>query len=440
MKMLVQCGILLTSALCAQAFSVTDCTVTPTNVWNDGYQLNVSVTNNSQTPIDHWTVALNFTEPAQVTGNWNAVITGGTTNTVTASNASWNGTLQPGQSTSFGLHGNHDGSFNVPTCVGDKSSIDIISIAVTNVAGQTPVKGDPIRLTLTVVNNGNESASASLMPKISSSRFSDFSNVNFPSTTVTLAAAEQREITVDAGPFVHDQVTNKHYALGTSDYVINSILVNGAPDTSFSGNTFSISTSNAVLVPVLYDQAYLDSVNYPGSIENYLSSAFTRDSEVFSAQNTYQFFDEGFDQILGIKHIFYALPGFSAGNHTGFCEQATAAAKTMLGLAQDWVGPVSTNIENHGFDYLIGLTPEIGGGATCGWLGVQVSGIFEVGQPIDLTQAIFVHEVGHVFGADHCDPFQGYVMCGGEHHPHYIESGIFVWHYTSLEQMSNRFD
>jgi hypothetical protein len=442
MKTLIKCGILMASLLFGgQVFAATTCTVTPTNVWNNGYQLEVKVTNTGTTAIDNWAVTLHFSEPAQVTGNWNSIVSGGSTNNVAVSNAAWNGTLAPGQTTSFGLHGNHDGSFILPSCSGSGSaSIDVVSVSVTNTEGQAPVKGDAIRLNITVINNGSESATATLTPKISSSRFSDFNNVNLPATNVTLAASEQLQINVDAGPFVHDTVTQKHYALGSSAYTIDSVSVNGTLDANFSGGSFNIGTSNAVLVPVLYDQAYLDSINYQEGIQQYLTSAFTRPSEVFTPENTYNFYPGGLDEIMNMRHILYPLPGFTASPNTGFCEQATAAAKTMLGLAQDWVGPVSTNPENHGFDYLIGLTPEIGGGATCGWLGVQVSGIFEVGQPLDLTQAIFVHEVGHVLGAPHCDPLQGYIMCGGEHHPHYIENGIFVWHYSSIDQMSNLFD
>ncbi|XXX82467.1 hypothetical protein WMF30_27310 [Sorangium sp. So ce134] len=50
----------------------------------------------------------------------------------------------------------------------------------------------------------------------------------------------------------------------------------------------------------------------------------------------------------------------------------------MLGLTRDWdIDELNGNItdpDHHGLDILIGLTPEHGGGAACGWLGVQVSG------------------------------------------------------------------
>ncbi|MGK3985857.1 hypothetical protein WME99_22610 [Sorangium sp. So ce136] len=49
-------------------------------------------------------------------------------------------------------------------------------------------------------------------------------------------------------------------------------------------------------------------------------------------------------------------------------------------------------------------------------------------------------ETGHLFGAPHCDPLQGYVICGGEHHPHYISDGLFVWHRDSFDMMQSLWD
>jgi hypothetical protein len=71
---------------------------------------------------------------------------------------------------------------------------------------------------------------------------------------------------------------------------------------------------------------------------------------------------------------------------------------------------------------------------------VQVSGF--INRDVDRQQVILVHESGHVFGSPHCGDvgngsggsLQGYVMCSGEKHERYPES--FVWHSTSIEQMS----
>lgn len=321
------------------------------------------------------------------------------------------------------------------------ASFDVTAISVTNAAGQAPVKGDAIRLNITVRNNGTGSGTATVTPRISSSRFSDFSSVNLPSASVTVAAGQQAQVSVNAGPFVQDATTQKRYALGRGSYTINNVGINGSNDASFSGNSFTIGSSNTVFVPVLYDQTYLNQINYTQGIGQYMSSAFTRPSEVFTLSGTYQSHTGGFDQMMGVRQIFYPVSGFSASSAAGgFCEQATASARTMLGLAQDWAGPTQTNGQNHGFDYLISLTPALGGGAACGWLGVQVSGLFSFDLSLNRAQIMMVHESGHLYGAPHCDPLQSYVMCAGELHTHYKNQGLFVWHIDSRNLMSNRFD
>lgn len=91
------------------------CTAKTVNNWGSGYQLEVTITNSGSTTVNGWNLTLTFSENPLRTGGWNANITG-SGNLVTASNVNWNGTLAPGQSVSFGLQGNHDGSFVAPAC------------------------------------------------------------------------------------------------------------------------------------------------------------------------------------------------------------------------------------------------------------------------------------------------------------------------------------
>lgn len=103
--------------LAGQVFGTYSCTVSPTSTWGNGYQLDVTVTNDGPGSISGWTVQLNFSEPANVTSSWNVTVSGGSTATPSFTNCcNWNGHLSSGQSTSFGFQGAHDGSFNVPTC------------------------------------------------------------------------------------------------------------------------------------------------------------------------------------------------------------------------------------------------------------------------------------------------------------------------------------
>ena len=61
-----------------------------------------------------WTVAFAFTSGQTVTGGWNATVTQSGTR-VTARNASWNGTVAPGGTVSFGFQGAHGGTNPSPT-------------------------------------------------------------------------------------------------------------------------------------------------------------------------------------------------------------------------------------------------------------------------------------------------------------------------------------
>ena len=331
------------------------------------------------------------------------------------------------------------------------AAFDIESVRVTNPSDGNPVKGDTIRFVITVKNTGGVTGSADIAPLITSVRFTDFTKVALPSINVTLTGAERKTVNLDVTPFVQDSATHKRYALGSSNYNIDSFKIKlgnaDTSDTTFTGSTFTIATSNAVFVPVIYDQAYFTTMGYTKGVMEYMTSSYTRPSEVFtpnasmSTTGTYVSHAGGFDQMMNIRHMFDPIPGFAASNSAGgFCEQAGSYARTALGLTSDWRGPTSTNPGNHGYDYLIGLSQVMGGGATCGWLGIQVSGLFNFDLSLNRSQIIMVHESGHVFGAPHCDPSRGYVMCSGEVHDHYISQDLFVWLIDSRNTMRNLFD
>ncbi|MGX6605798.1 GH12 family glycosyl hydrolase domain-containing protein [Micromonosporaceae bacterium Da 78-11] len=84
-----------------------------TNVWNTGFTANVTVTNTGGSTVNGW--ALGFTLPAgqSVTGSWSTDLTGNT-GAVTARNVSYNGSIPPGSSTSFGFQGGYTGAFATP--------------------------------------------------------------------------------------------------------------------------------------------------------------------------------------------------------------------------------------------------------------------------------------------------------------------------------------
>jgi cellulase/cellobiase CelA1 len=92
------------------------CTLGTMDVWDVGFVLNnITITNNTDSTINSWSVNLAFDNPIGIISVWNAngTLSG---NTVTATNVSYNGTLAPGQSTTWGMQGSHNNNFTVPTC------------------------------------------------------------------------------------------------------------------------------------------------------------------------------------------------------------------------------------------------------------------------------------------------------------------------------------
>jgi poly(3-hydroxybutyrate) depolymerase len=80
--------------------------------WPGGFQGEVTVANNTAGAITGWTVHLTLSSGQSITQVWNGNLTG-TTGTVTVTNASYNGTVGAGGSTTFGFLAN--GNSTAPT-------------------------------------------------------------------------------------------------------------------------------------------------------------------------------------------------------------------------------------------------------------------------------------------------------------------------------------
>lgn len=91
------------------------CTVSGESSWNSGYVAQITVKNNGAAPVNAWAVTVNVGDADSLVAGWNANINK-TGNKISASNYSYNGALQPGQSTTFGFQGGHDGNHQTPTC------------------------------------------------------------------------------------------------------------------------------------------------------------------------------------------------------------------------------------------------------------------------------------------------------------------------------------
>lgn len=165
------------------------CKIEYINAWNTGYQMDVSVTNTGNTPVNGWQIALNFAEPPQITNYWNAMITGNTR--ISASNLAWNAQLNPGQKTSFGFQGNHDGSFIPPVCADTTSSSSSSSSA----------KSSSSNSSSSSVSSSSRSSSLSSSSFSSSSRSSSISSSSRSSSSSSSSSSQSSIGRLD-NPFV----------------------------------------------------------------------------------------------------------------------------------------------------------------------------------------------------------------------------------------------
>jgi len=83
--------------------------------WSGGYQATVTVANSGSSTLSGWTVGLTLASGQSITSLWNGV-NSGTSGAVTVKNASYNGAIAAGGSTTFGFTANGSGSAS-PTTV-----------------------------------------------------------------------------------------------------------------------------------------------------------------------------------------------------------------------------------------------------------------------------------------------------------------------------------
>ncbi|MFF0226706.1 glycosyl hydrolase family 18 protein [Streptomyces sp. NPDC004629] len=93
----------------AQAAETATATYTKTQDWGTGFEGKWTVKNTGTTTISSWTIDWDFPSGTSVTSSWDADVTSSGTHW-TAKNKSYNGTLAPGASVSFGFNGAGSGS------------------------------------------------------------------------------------------------------------------------------------------------------------------------------------------------------------------------------------------------------------------------------------------------------------------------------------------
>jgi len=164
-KTLGLASLLSVSMLAASQSQAGTCSYTVSNEWNTGFQGTITITNNGTAPINGWTVGWQYANN-KITSSWNATLTG--SNPYSATALSWNSTIQPGQSVSFGVQGDTNGvPAEKPTITGSVcSTVTSSSVATTSSSSKSSV------VSSSVPSSTPSSSSKSSVPSSSSSSVS----------------------------------------------------------------------------------------------------------------------------------------------------------------------------------------------------------------------------------------------------------------------------
>lgn len=85
------------------------------NQWSTGFTAAVTVTNTGTAASTGWKVSWTWGGSQQITNVWNGVLAGTGSSPVTVTNASYNGSVAPNASTSFGFQATYSGTNTAPT-------------------------------------------------------------------------------------------------------------------------------------------------------------------------------------------------------------------------------------------------------------------------------------------------------------------------------------
>lgn len=174
---LLSAGLLATQSSLAQSAS---CKYVVNNSWGAGATASIEITNTGSTALNGWSVSWNYVNN-RITGSWNATLSG--SNPYSATNLSWNGGVQPGQTVSFGFQVNTNGAVETPAVTG--------AICGGSVSSASSVKSSVVSSSL--LSSSLRSSSSSIRSSssvLSSSRSSSSIAVSSSSTACNTSGAQ----------------------------------------------------------------------------------------------------------------------------------------------------------------------------------------------------------------------------------------------------------
>ena len=154
------------------------CKYLVTNSWGAGATASIEITNTGTTTLTGWNVSWTYVNN-RVTSSWNAALTGA--NPYQASNLSWNGTLQPGQTASFGVQVNTNGTVETPVVTG-------------NICGGSASSSSSVKSSLASSSSVRSSISSLSSSSLSSSNLSSVRSSSVSSSSVSSSSVSSSSV------------------------------------------------------------------------------------------------------------------------------------------------------------------------------------------------------------------------------------------------------
>ncbi|MGN0921129.1 MAG: endo-1,4-beta-xylanase [Cellvibrio sp.] len=212
--------------------SLAACTYTVNNEWPDGFVATITITNDTDAPLNSWDVAWQYASN-RVASSWNANVSG--TNPYRAQGLSWNSSIGVGQSASFGIQGVKNGAnAERPTITGSACQSTgtpppaSSSSSTSSSQSSSNSSGGTARLTLQESASGFCSVQGTIDNNHTGFTGSGFANTdNHQGASITWAATAQTYGTYRI---------SFRYANGGTSARSGSLLVNGGANGDYTVN------------------------------------------------------------------------------------------------------------------------------------------------------------------------------------------------------------
>ncbi|MEN0036825.1 MAG: endo-1,4-beta-xylanase [Cellvibrio sp.] len=160
-KTLGMATMLAASFLAQHSFAQSaNCSYSISNEWNTGATGAITITNTSTTAINGWNIGWQYTTN-RLSSSWNATVSG--SNPYAATNLAWNGTIQPGQSVSFGFQvDKRGGSAERPTVTGSICGGSVSSTPASSSAPASSARSSSSPIALSSSASSRSVASSSI--------------------------------------------------------------------------------------------------------------------------------------------------------------------------------------------------------------------------------------------------------------------------------------